>query len=72
MTDDTRLPAIDKELVDEFVLRAHGDFDFVQRTVEQAPQIVNGARDWGGGDWETALGSTPRSAAKKRAKFSHC
>ena len=32
MTDDTRLPAIDKELVDEFVLRAHGDFDFVQRT----------------------------------------
>ena len=51
MTGDTRLPAIDKELVDEFVLRAHGDFDFVQRT---------------------ALGSTPRSAAKKRAKFSYC
>ena len=42
-----RLPAVDKDLVDEFVLRAHGDLEFVQRPVEQEPQIVNGARDWG-------------------------
>jgi len=71
MTED-RPPQIDKELVDEFVLRAHGNLDFVQKTVEQEPQIVNGARDWGGGDWETALGAAShmgrRDIAQRRGR----
>jgi hypothetical protein len=69
MTDDTKLPAIDKELVDEFVLRAHGDLEFVQKTVEEEPQIVNAARDWGGGDWETALGAASHMGRRDIALF---
>jgi hypothetical protein len=54
---DERPPPIDKELVAEFVLKAHGDLDTVRRLVEQEPAIVNAAWDWGGGDWETGLGA---------------
>ena len=69
MTEEARPDPIDKELVDEFVRRAHGDFEFVQRTVEEHPQIVNGARDWGGGDWETALGAASHMGRRDIALF---
>jgi hypothetical protein len=69
VTDDNRPPPIDKELVDELVLRAHGDFDYVQRVVGEDPQIVNGARDWGGGDWETALGAASHMGRRDIALF---
>jgi hypothetical protein len=29
----------------------------VQELLAQEPQLVNAAWDWGGGDWETALGA---------------
>jgi hypothetical protein len=54
---DERPPPIDKELVAEFVLKAHGDLGVVKQLVEQEPDIVNAAWDWGGGDWETGLGA---------------
>jgi hypothetical protein len=50
-------PPIDPELVGEFVLKAHGDLGVVKQLLEQEPSIVNAAWDWGGGDWETALGA---------------
>ena len=28
-----------------------------QRDLEQEPELLNAAWDWGGGDWETALGA---------------
>ena len=69
MTDDTRPDPIDKELVDEFVVRSHFDFDYVQRVAEEHPQIVNGSRDWGGGDWETALGAASHVGRRDIALF---
>ena len=56
MTDEKPLP-IDPELVAEFVLKAHGDLGVVKQLLEREPAIVNAAWDWGGGDWETALGA---------------
>jgi hypothetical protein len=54
MTDKTPLaPA----LVNEFVGKAHGDLDRVCELLERHPTLVNAAWDWGGGDWETALGA---------------
>lgn len=50
-------PRIDSELVNEFVSQAHGDIEYVQTALESHPTIVNAAWDWGGGDWETALGA---------------
>jgi hypothetical protein len=56
MTEE-KPPPIDPELVGEFVLKAHGDLGVVKQLLEQEPSIVNAAWDWGGGDWETALGA---------------
>ena len=56
MSDEKPLP-IDAELVAEFVLMAHGDLGVVKQLLEREPAIVNAAWDWGGGDWETALGA---------------
>lgn len=53
MTEEKPPPIV----VEEFVLRSHGDLGFVTETVEREPQIVNAAWDWGGGDWETGLGA---------------
>ena len=52
-----RPPALDAGLVEEFVSKAHGDLDGVRRLLDQEPALVNAAWDWGGGDWETAIGA---------------
>ncbi|GHO72515.1 hypothetical protein KSD_02860 [Ktedonobacter sp. SOSP1-85] len=45
------------EMVHEFVANAHGDLQRVQELLVQEPALLNAAWDWGGGDWETALGA---------------
>ncbi|MCH8146873.1 MAG: ankyrin repeat domain-containing protein [Planctomycetes bacterium] len=42
--------------VEEFVRVGHSDLDAVRSLLEEQPKLVNAAWDWGGGDWETALG----------------
>ena len=41
----------------ELVANAHGDLDAVREALDVHPTLVNAAWDWGGGDWETALGA---------------
>lgn len=50
-------PALDAALVRDFVANAHGDLDAVRAALDAQPGLVNAAWDWGGGDWETALGA---------------
>ena len=50
-------PALDQDLVREFVANAHGDLDAVREALDLHPTLVNACWDWGGGDWETALGA---------------
>ena len=68
MTDE-RPPPIDAELVAEFVLMAHGDLGIVKQLLEQEPAIVNAAWDWGGGDWETALGAAAHVGRRDIAEY---
>ena len=49
--------AIVAELVQEFVGNAHGNLGRVRELLQAQPALVNAAWDWGGGDWETALGA---------------
>ena len=49
--------AIVAELVQEFVGNAHGNLERVRELLRAQPALVNAAWDWGGGDWETALGA---------------
>jgi hypothetical protein len=66
---DEKPPPIDKELVAEFVLKAHGDLGIVKQLVERDPAIVNAAWDWGGGDWETGLGAAAHVGRRDIAEF---
>lgn len=50
-------PALDQDLVREFVANAHGDVNAVREALDLHPTLVNACWDWGGGDWETALGA---------------
>jgi hypothetical protein len=50
-------PALEKELVREFVANAHGDIERVREALHGNPALANACWDWGGGDWETALGA---------------
>lgn len=49
-------PQINRLLVQDFVVFAHSDLDMVKKLLEKEPALLNAAMDWGGGDWETALG----------------
>ena len=68
MTDE-KPPPIDSELVAEFVLKAHGDVGVVRQLLAQEPAIVNAAWDWGGGDWETALGAASHVGRRDIAEY---
>jgi hypothetical protein len=66
---DEKPPPIDPERVAEFVLKAHGDLGVVRQLLEQEPAIVNAAWDWGGGDWETALGAAAHVGRRDLAEY---
>lgn len=48
---------LNHELVREFIVAAHGDYDEVARLLKQEPALIHGVIDWGSGDWESALGA---------------
>ncbi len=64
MADKSRLQP---ELVQDFVNNAHGDFVRVRELLEGEPALVNAAWDWGGGDWETALGAAAHMGRREIA-----
>ncbi|MBL8854708.1 MAG: hypothetical protein JNK57_12135 [Planctomycetaceae bacterium] len=47
---------INRQLVQDFVIFAHSDLEMVKKLLEREPGLIHGAVDWGGGDFETALG----------------
>lgn len=60
---------IDPKMVNEFVKIAHSDFDKVKEMVKEQPLLLNASWDWGGGDFETALGAAGHMGQKETAKF---
>ena len=65
---DTK-PALRSSLVEEFVRVAHSDLDRTKELLAQEPALVNATWDWGGGDFETALGSASHMGRKDIAGF---
>jgi hypothetical protein len=64
-----RPPALDAATVESFVSKAHGDFDGVQALLAEEPALVNATWDWGGGDFETALGAAAHMGRRDIALF---
>ena len=61
--------AISAELVQEFVGVAHGKFERVKELLAQEPNLVNAVWDWGGGDFESALGSAAHTGSADIANY---
>jgi len=68
-TQVARPPALSGDLVRAFVGVAHGDFAEVQRLMEVTPTLLNAAWDWGGGDFETAIGAAGHMGRRDIAEF---
>lgn len=62
-------PALESKLVEEFIGVAHGNFARVKEMLEAEPALVNATWDWGGGDFETALGAASHMGNKKIANY---
>jgi hypothetical protein len=60
-------PSQDPELVMEFVLASHGQFDKVKNMLLDHPELAKSSWDWGFGDWETALGAASHTGNKQIA-----
>lgn len=62
-------PALDKELVKEWVIKGHGDLARVKELLAQQPGLLNASWDWGGGDFETALEGAGHVGNREIAQF---
>jgi hypothetical protein len=64
-----RGPRLDDDLVREFVIAGHGNLDKVKEMLAQQPALINATWDWGGGDWETALGGASHMGNQPIAEY---
>lgn len=62
-------PALAASLVEEFVGNAHGNLARVRELLESEPALVNATWDWGGGDFESALGAAAHMGNKPIATY---
>ena len=62
-------PQLNRELVQDFVMFGHGDFEMTKKLLEKEPALLNAAVDWGGGDWETALGGASHIGSREVAEY---
>lgn len=68
-TSQQKPPPLDKELVKEFVSKAHSDISKVKELLQQQPGLLNCSWDWGGGDFETGLEAAGHVGNKEIAHF---
>ena len=64
-----RGPRLDADLVRDFVIAGHGNLEKVKEMLEQQPALINATWDWGGGDWETALGGASHMGNQPIAEY---
>lgn len=57
------------ELVREFVMAAHGDLEKVQELLVESPSLLHASYNWGGSDWESALGASAHVGRKDIALY---
>jgi hypothetical protein len=60
---------ISAELVKSFVIAGHSDLPKVKDLLGVTPGLINACWDWGGGDFETALGGASHMGRRDIAEF---
>ena len=64
-----RGPPLESGLVKQFVGAGHGNLDKVKEMLAGQPALINATWDWGGGDFETALGGASHMGRPDIARF---
>lgn len=62
-------PALAQDIVKEFVISAHGNLDKTKTMLAAEPGLINATWDWGGGDFEQAIGGAGHMGRKDIAEF---
>jgi hypothetical protein len=62
-------PQINRQLIQDFVIYAHMDLGMVKKLLDKEPMLINSFMDWGGGDWESALGAASHMGNREMASF---
>lgn len=62
-------PPLPEEMVHEWVWRGHSDLDGVKRMLDEQPKLLNAEYDWGGGDFELAIGGAGHMGRRDIAEF---
>jgi hypothetical protein len=57
------------ELVKEFVIAAHGNLEKTKTMLAETPALLNATWDWGGGDFEMAIGGAGHMGRRDIALF---
>jgi hypothetical protein len=64
-----RPPALAADLVREFVQKAHADLAATRAMLAEQPTLLNATWDWGGGDFEAAIGGAGHMGNREIAEF---
>ncbi|HQR05753.1 MAG TPA: ankyrin repeat domain-containing protein [Gemmatales bacterium] len=62
-------PQVNRLLVQDFVIYAHSDLEMTRKLKEKEPAVLNSIIDWGGGDWESALGAAAHMGRRDIAEY---
>jgi hypothetical protein len=68
-TQPPRPDPLKPELVKEFVIAAHVDLDKTKALLTETPALLNATWDWGGGDFEMAIGGAGHMGRRDIALF---
>lgn len=60
---------LDPKIVQDFVRLGHHDLEGVKAKLAEMPSLLNATTDWGGGDFETALGGASHMGRRDIALF---
>ena len=63
------VPPIADDLIKRFVTAGHAQLNVVQEMLAEQPALINAVWDWGGGDFETALGGASHMGRRDIAEF---
>jgi hypothetical protein len=67
--DVKRPDPLKPELVRDFVIAAHGNLEKTQAMLAETPRLLNATWDWGGGDFEMAMGGAGHMGRRDIALF---
>jgi hypothetical protein len=62
-------PQFERARVKRFVIAGHGNLAAVKAMLAEEPNLINGAIDWGNGDFETALGGASHMGRRDIAEY---